>query len=68
MLAITWSSSKLLVVQDIQEQIGTKVRKLRLKHGLTQNVFADRSGLNRARTLARSNAVRATSPFKHSRS
>ena len=36
------------MVQDIQEQIGANVRKLRLKHGLTQDIFADRSGLNRA--------------------
>jgi XRE family transcriptional regulator, regulator of sulfur utilization len=35
-------------VQDIQKQIGSTIRKLRLKRGLTQDVFADRSGLNRA--------------------
>jgi transcriptional regulator with XRE-family HTH domain len=35
-------------VQDIQRQIGAKVRKLRLKKGWSQDVFADKSGLNRA--------------------
>jgi len=33
---------------DIQEQIGDTVRALRLKKGWSQDVFADRSGLNRA--------------------
>jgi transcriptional regulator with XRE-family HTH domain len=36
------------LVQDIQKQIGSTIRKLRLKRGLTEDVFADRSGLNRA--------------------
>jgi transcriptional regulator with XRE-family HTH domain len=35
-------------VQDIQRQIGAKVRKLRLKNGWSQDLFADKSGLNRA--------------------
>jgi transcriptional regulator with XRE-family HTH domain len=35
-------------VQDIQKQIGAKVRTLRLKNKWTQDLFADRSGLNRA--------------------
>jgi transcriptional regulator with XRE-family HTH domain len=35
-------------VQDIQKQIGATIRKLRLRHGWSQDVFADRSGLNRA--------------------
>jgi transcriptional regulator with XRE-family HTH domain len=35
-------------VQDIQEHIGAIVRRLRLKRGWSQDVFADRSGLNRA--------------------
>jgi transcriptional regulator with XRE-family HTH domain len=35
-------------VQDIQKQIGTVVRKLRLKRGWSQDVFGDKSGLNRA--------------------
>jgi transcriptional regulator with XRE-family HTH domain len=35
-------------VQDIQKHIGRTVRELRMKEGLTQDVFADRSGLNRA--------------------
>jgi transcriptional regulator with XRE-family HTH domain len=36
------------VVQDIQKEIGTTVRTLRRKRGWSQDVFADRSGLNRA--------------------
>jgi transcriptional regulator with XRE-family HTH domain len=35
-------------VQDIQRQIGDTVRALRLKRGWSQDVFADKSGLNRA--------------------
>lgn len=35
-------------MQDIQKQIGVKVRKLRLKKGWSQDLFADKSGLNRA--------------------
>ena len=35
-------------MQDIQKQIGDTVRALRLKKGWSQDVFADRSGLNRA--------------------
>jgi transcriptional regulator with XRE-family HTH domain len=35
-------------VQDIQKQIGAKIRTLRLKNKWTQDLFADRSGLNRA--------------------
>jgi transcriptional regulator with XRE-family HTH domain len=35
-------------VQDIQKQIGAKVRTLRLRNKWTQDLFADRSGLNRA--------------------
>ena len=35
-------------MQDIQQQIGAKVRKLRLSKGWSQDVFADKSGLNRA--------------------
>jgi len=35
-------------VQDIQKQIGATIRKLRLRRGWSQDVFADRSGLNRA--------------------
>ena len=35
-------------MQDIQKQIGTAVRKLRLKRGWSQDVFGDKSGLNRA--------------------
>jgi transcriptional regulator with XRE-family HTH domain len=35
-------------VQDIQKQIGNTVRALRLKRGWSQDLFADKSGLNRA--------------------
>jgi len=35
-------------VQDIQKRIGGQIRALRLKKGWSQDVFADRSGLNRA--------------------
>jgi transcriptional regulator with XRE-family HTH domain len=35
-------------VQDIQKRIGGTVRALRLKRDWSQDVFADRSGLNRA--------------------
>jgi ribosome-binding protein aMBF1 (putative translation factor) len=42
------SSSKLLLVQDIQKQIGARMRALRLQKGWSQDVFADRSGLHRA--------------------
>lgn len=33
---------------DIQEQIGATIRALRLKHGWSQDVFGEKSGLNRA--------------------
>jgi transcriptional regulator with XRE-family HTH domain len=35
-------------VQDVQKRIGDTVRALRLKRGWSQDVFADKSGLNRA--------------------
>lgn len=35
-------------MQDIQKQIGNTVRALRLKKGWSQDLFADKSGLNRA--------------------
>ena len=35
-------------MQDIQKQVGANVRKWRLKRKLTQDVFAERSGLHRA--------------------
>jgi transcriptional regulator with XRE-family HTH domain len=35
-------------VQDIQKQIGKHIRTLRLKRGWSQDLFGDRSGLNRA--------------------
>jgi transcriptional regulator with XRE-family HTH domain len=35
-------------VQDVQKEIGGTIRRLRKKSGWSQDVFADRSGLNRA--------------------
>ena len=35
-------------MQDIQKQLGATVRELRRKRKLTQDVFAERSGLHRA--------------------
>ena len=35
-------------MQDIQVQIGMTIRALRLKRKLSQDVFAERSGLHRA--------------------
>jgi len=35
-------------VQDIQKQLGANIRALRLKRKLSQDVFAERSGLHRA--------------------
>jgi len=35
-------------VQDIQKQIGAKIRVLRLKKRWSQDVFAERCGLHRA--------------------
>ena len=35
-------------MQDIQKRVGANVRALRKKRGLSQDVFADRSGLHRA--------------------
>ena len=35
-------------MQDIQRHIGNTIRALRNKKGWSQDVFADRSGLNRA--------------------
>ena len=35
-------------MQDIQKQIGSRIRTLRLMRNWTQVVFAERSGLNRA--------------------
>ncbi len=39
---------KLLGVQDIQKQLGATIRELRRKRKLSQDVFAERSGLHRA--------------------
>jgi XRE family transcriptional regulator, regulator of sulfur utilization len=38
----------LLDVQDLQKQIGANIRALRLKRKLSQDIFAERSGLHRA--------------------
>ncbi len=35
-------------MQDIQKTVGATVRRLRLKRGWSQDVFADKSGLHRA--------------------
>jgi transcriptional regulator with XRE-family HTH domain len=35
-------------VQAIQQKLGAKVRALRKKHGWSQDVFADKTGLHRA--------------------
>ena len=35
-------------MQDIQKTIGATIRTLRIKHGWSQDLFADKSGLNRA--------------------
>jgi DNA-binding XRE family transcriptional regulator len=42
------STTTLLVMQDIQKRVGANVRAWRLKRKMTQAVFADRAGLNRA--------------------
>lgn len=35
-------------MQDVQKQIGANIRALRLKRKLSQDIFAERSGLHRA--------------------
>ncbi len=35
-------------MQDIQKHVGANIRALRLKRKLSQDVFAERSGLHRA--------------------
>jgi len=35
-------------VHDIQQHVGARVRQLRLKKTWSQDLFADKSGLNRA--------------------
>jgi XRE family transcriptional regulator, regulator of sulfur utilization len=42
------SKPRLPDVQDIQAQLGKTVRAFRLKRRLSQDVFAERSGLHRA--------------------
>jgi len=36
------------LVHDIQQHVGARVRQLRLKKTWSQDLFADKSGLNRA--------------------
>ena len=36
------------LAQDVQREIGKKVRALRLERGLKQDVFGEKAGLNRA--------------------
>ena len=36
------------MAEDIQKQLGATVRALRVKHGWSQDVFADKTGLHRA--------------------
>jgi transcriptional regulator with XRE-family HTH domain len=36
------------LLQAIQRKVGAKVRALRKRHGWSQDVFADRTGLHRA--------------------
>ncbi len=42
------STPKLLHMQDIQKQVGDNIRALRRKRKLSQDVFAEKSGLHRA--------------------
>jgi len=35
-------------VQDVQKQVGANIRALRRKRKLSQDIFAERSGLHRA--------------------
>ena len=34
-------------LQDIERQVGLRIKKLRARHGLTQDELAERAGLNR---------------------
>ena len=38
--------------EEIQKRLGSRIRKLRLAHGWTQDEFADLSGLHRAQVGA----------------
>jgi transcriptional regulator with XRE-family HTH domain len=38
--------------EEIQRRLGARIRALRLKRGLTQDEFADKSGLHRAQVGA----------------
>jgi transcriptional regulator with XRE-family HTH domain len=38
--------------EEIQKRLGARIRELRLKRGLTQDEFADASGLHRAQVGA----------------
>jgi len=46
--AVWQCTSTLLNVQDVQKLLGSNIRAWRLKRKLTQDVFAERSGLHRA--------------------
>jgi transcriptional regulator with XRE-family HTH domain len=35
-------------LREVQKRLGVRIRALRLKHGWTQDVFADKSGFHRA--------------------
>jgi transcriptional regulator with XRE-family HTH domain len=47
-MAIGSLPPRLLDVQDIQKRLGANIRALRLKRRISQDVFAERSGLHRA--------------------
>ena len=38
--------------EELQRRLGKRIRELRLKHGWTQDVFADKSGFHRAQVGA----------------
>ena len=38
--------------EELQRRLGRRIRDLRLKHGWTQDVFADKSGFHRAQVGA----------------
>ena len=49
-------------MQDIQKTVGARIRELRLKHGWSQDVFADKSGLHRAHVGAIERGERNVTP------
>lgn len=38
--------------EELQRRLGKRIRELRIKHGWTQDVFADKSGFHRAQVGA----------------